>query len=98
MVEIRTSGTYNRWFRRLRDRRAQRRISTRLNRILEGNFGDHHAIGEGIWELRINYGPGYRLYYIHEDQTIIILLCGGDKDSQQRDMNTAKSIAEELRG
>ena len=77
----------------LRDRRALDAINARLRRVQLGNFGDSHSVGGGISELRINYGPGYRLYFIREGAEVIVLLCGGDKDSQRRDIQTARVIA-----
>ena len=89
---------FERWFRRLRDRTAQRRINIRLERVAAtGNLGDYLAIGGGIWELRLTYGPGYRLYYIHEGDTMIVLLAGGDKGSQRKDIAQAKALATEWR-
>ena len=79
-----------RWLMRLRDRRAQARISVRLDRLEEGNFGDHRSIGGGVSELRVDVGQGYRIYYTIRRQRIVILLCGGDKTSQQRDIRLAQ--------
>jgi putative addiction module killer protein len=74
------------------------RINMRLQRVENtGNLGDAHSVGDGVSELRIQYGPGYRLYFILEEQAVIVLLCGGDKDSQQRDIARAKQIANDWR-
>ena len=93
MIEVVRSETFNRWLRGLSDRRAAARISRRLGRVANGLLGDVRSAGEGVSEMRIHYGPGYRLYYVREDETIIILLCGGDKSSQRRDTERAKQMA-----
>ncbi len=93
MIEIVRSETFNRWLRGLSDRRAAARISRRLGRVANGLLGDVRSVGEGVSEMRIHYGPGYRLYYVREDETIIVLLCGGDKSSQRRDTERAKQMA-----
>ena len=80
------------WFDDLDDRTGQRIIAARIDRLLDGNFGDHGPVGDGVWELRIHYGPGYRIYYAEDGPVIVLLLCGGDKDSQQRDIRKAKEI------
>lgn len=95
-MEIRTTDTYLRWYRRLRDQGAQLRIDNRILRLADGNPGDVAPVGGGISELRINYGPGYRVYYVRRGRQIIILLAGGDKDSQERDIATARRLAREL--
>lgn len=78
---------------RLKDRRARTVIASRLMRLGEGLLGDAPNVGDGVRELRIHYGPGYRIYFVQRGTTLIILLCGGDKGSQQRDINTAKTLA-----
>ena len=95
-MEIRSTDTYNRWYIRLRDQEAQTRIDNRILRLAEGNPGDVAPVGGGVSELRINYGPGYRVYYVRRGRQIIILLAGGDKDSQQRDIATARRLAREM--
>ena len=93
MVEIVESATFKRWVRSLQDRRSVARINTRLRNVSLGNFGDIRPIGNGISEMRIHYGPGYRLYFMRRGTTIVVLLCGGDKASQQRDIERAKRLA-----
>jgi putative addiction module killer protein len=78
------------WFDKLRDRKAQARIDARLARVQLGNFGDAKAVGEGVLELRIDYGPGYRVYLGRDGSAIVILLLGGDKRTQSKDIETAK--------
>jgi putative addiction module killer protein len=97
-VKIRKTGTFKKWLKKLRDERARGRILTRIDRLEDGNPGDWAPIGEGLFEMRIDYGPGYRVYYIgprpaDTGTEIIILLCGGDKTSQQDDIKKAKKIA-----
>ena len=86
MVEIRQTEAYARWFSRLRDREARVRIDSRIRRLSLGNPGDVRPVGEGVSEIRINYGPGYRVYFVQRDQALVVLLAGGDKDSQERDI------------
>ena len=95
-MEIHATDTYSRWFRRLRDREAKRIIDTRIARLALGNPGDVHPVGGGVSELRINYGPGYRVYYVQRGQRLIILLAGGDKDSQDRDVVRARNLARDF--
>lgn len=83
------------WFRRLRTRQARVAIGTRIRRIERGNFGDHRSVGKGVSELRINVGQGYRVYYTIRKQTVVILPCGGDKSSQQEDIQRAQQMARE---
>lgn len=96
MIEIVESSTFKRWLRDLRDRGAVARINARLRNISLGNFGDAKNLGSGISEIRIHHGPGYRLYFMR-DGTTAIMLCGGDKDSQQRDIPRARRIAKDWR-
>ena len=97
MVKVLQTETFRRWLGRLRDDRAVVAITRRLERVTQGNIGDAHSIGEGVSELRISYRPGYRLYFIRRGIEVIILLCGGDKGSQQRDIERAKQMAKEWR-
>src|SRR5687768_2713546 len=96
MIEIRQSATFRTWFRGLRDRRAQERIAQRLVRLGAGLLGDSRPVGAGVMELRVDYGPGYRLYFVWRGEMLILLLSGGDKGSQRRDITKAKAMAAEL--
>ena len=98
MAELIRSATFARWLSGLRDRRAVARIVARLDRLAGGNPGDAQPVGDGVSELRINYGPGYRVYFIQRGPVLIILLCGGDKSSQDRDIKQAKVLAEQWKG
>jgi len=90
------NSPYEKWARRLRDQRAIGKIAARLSRIKTGgNFGDSKSIGDGVSELRIPYGPGYRVYFGREGETVIILLCGGDKSTQRQDIGRAKAYWQE---
>ncbi len=95
MLEIRQSPIFERWLERLRDLRAQAVISDPLVRLANGQFGDVAPIGGGIHELRVHIGPSYRIYFQQRGQTLILLLCGGDKSSQTRDITAARRIAAE---
>lgn len=95
-MEIRQTRQFASWFAGLRDRKAQDRIVVRIRRLELGHFGDAKQVGDGIGELRIDHGPGYRLYYARRGDLLVILLCGGDKGSQARDITKAKMIAAEL--
>ncbi len=97
-MELIRSATFDRWLSSLRDRRAIARIAARLDRLTMGNPGDVQPVGDGISELRIDYGPGYRVYFIRRGPVLIILLCGGDKASQDKDIRQAKALAEEWKG
>ena len=88
---------FNEWLTSLRDIRARAKIRVRLDRVSIGNFGVCHAVGEGVQELRIDYGSGYRLYFGKEGATIVLLLCGGDKSTQIKDIETAKRYWNEYR-
>lgn len=81
---------FDKWLRSLRDAKAEARILVRLARVRLGNFGDVRTVGEGVNELRLDYGPGYRAYFGREGQTVVVLLCGGDKRTQDRDIRLAK--------
>ena len=81
---------FREWLLALRDRAALQRIAVRLDRVELGNLGDHRSVGAGVMELRINYGPGYRVYYAHDGVRIVLLLIGGDKSTQVKDIKTAK--------
>jgi len=96
MKEIRETNTYKKWFAGLRDTRAQIRIDIRIKRLAIGNPGDVKPVGEGISEMRIDYGQGYRVYFKDTGKEIIILLCGGDKGTQDTDIKKAKELLENL--
>ncbi len=96
MIEIRQTETYARWFRGLRDRQARARIEARIRRLSLGNPGDVKPVGEGVSELRIDYGPGYRVYFAQRGHELVILLAGGDKRSQDLDIRTALDLARNL--
>ena len=96
MIEIRKTDSFAKWIDNLSDIRAKARIFVRIERLASGNPGDVRAVGEGISELRINYGPGHRVYYKAIGQTLIILLAGGDKRTQSRDIKAAKQLAKNL--
>ena len=96
MLEIRQTDVYARWFRRLRDKQAKARINARIRRLSLGNPGNVRAVGEGVSELRIDYGPGYRVYFVQRGQFLAILLAGGDKSTQDQDIEKARNLAREL--
>ena len=93
MIDVRSTEQYSKWYDRLRDREAQARILIRLRRLSLGNFGDVAPVGEGVSELRIHYGPGYRVYFVQRGGRIVILLGGGDKSTQGKDIAAAKVLA-----
>jgi putative addiction module killer protein len=90
-LEDNGSAPFSEWLSNLRDRNAHARISARLNRVKLGNFGVVKALGDGVNELKIDYGPGYRLYYAMNGKTVVLLLIGGDKSTQSQEIKTAKS-------
>jgi putative addiction module killer protein len=96
MAEVRQTEEFSGWLHRLRDTNAVTRIVGRIRRMEMGNPGDTKSVGAGILEMRIDYGPGYRVYYVHRGAQIVILLCGGDKRTQQRDIKRAERLAETL--
>ena len=96
MIEVRQTETFAKWLIKLRDLRARARIQARIDRLELGSAGDARPVGEGVSEMRIDYGPGYRVYFIQKGSELIILLAGGDKCSQSRDITKAKEIANEL--
>jgi putative addiction module killer protein len=96
MIEIRKTENFAKWIDGLIDIRARARILVRIERLASGNPGDVKAVGEGVSELRIDYGPGYRVYYKKQGQKIIILLAGGDKRTQSKDIKTAQRLAQNL--
>ena len=96
MIEIRKTEIFAKWIDGLHDIRARARILARIERLAAGNPGDVKPVGEGVSELRINYGPGYRVYYKKQGQKVVILLAGGDKSTQARDIKTALRLARNL--
>jgi putative addiction module killer protein len=96
VVEVRSSATFNKWLQGLRDRRARMKILARIDRLKVGNPGDTRSVGDGVQEMRIDFGPGYRVYYVWQGKKLVLLLCGGDKGSQDADIKRAKDMAAEL--
>jgi putative addiction module killer protein len=96
MLEVRQTSVYSEWFADLRDRTAKVRIDIRIRRLSLGNPGDVKPVGEGVSELRVDHGPGYRVYFIQKADVYIVLLAGGDKSSQEKDIRNAKALAREL--
>jgi putative addiction module killer protein len=93
MIEVRQSDEFRKWLKGLRDENAYVRIVQRVRRMERGNPGDVKSIGGGLHEMRIAYGPGYRVYFVYEGSTVVILLCGGDKDTQASDIKRARALA-----
>lgn len=91
-----TTAVFDRWFERLRDRRAAARIQARIDRAESGNLGDCKPVGEGVSEMRIDYGPGYRVYFLQRGTEMVILLVGGGKSTQEKDIALAKKLATEV--
>jgi len=97
MIELKQTETFRKWWTRLKDKRAVGVIFARLDRLAYGHAGDAEPVGDGISELRIHYGPGYRVYFQRRGNTVIVLLCGGDKSTQSKDIDRAKMLAAQLR-
>lgn len=97
-LEILRSTAFERWFDDLRDKQARLRVLARIDRLSFGNPGDARAVGAGVSELRIDHGPGYRVYFTRRGFTAVVLLCGGNKHTQSSDIEQAKAIAGDLRG
>ncbi|MDR1227576.1 MAG: type II toxin-antitoxin system RelE/ParE family toxin [Azoarcus sp.] len=95
MIELKQTETFRKWRAKLKDERARAAIALRLARLAYGHAGDAAPVGKGVSELRIHYGPGYRVYFQRRGDTIVVLLCGGDKGSQMRDIETALRLADE---
>jgi putative addiction module killer protein len=95
MIEVHQSDAFETWLRRLKDDNAVARIVARIRRVEQGNLGDAKSVGAGVMELRIDYGPGYRIYYVQRGAEVVVLLCGGDKRTQQRDIKRAHAMARE---
>ena len=96
MMEVRQTDIFAAWFAALRDRQARARITVRIRRLSLGNPGDVRAVGGGVSEMRIDHGPGYRLYFVRRGQALVVLLCGGDKRGQDRDIARAHELAKEV--
>ena len=97
MHSIYTTELFDTWFDDLKDKQAARKIQARIDRVEDGNFGDHKSVGHGVSELRIHHGPGYRVYFTLRGLEIVILLAGGDKSSQAKDIETAHELARQLK-
>ena len=96
MLEVRRTEVYARWLDGLKDVRARARVLVRVERLVAGNPGDVRPVGEGVSELRIDYGPGYRVYFKRQGRTVVVLLAGGDKRTQSADIETALRLARNL--
>ena len=96
MIEIRKTDAFERWFTKLRDRRAVAHITSRIDRLQLGLFGDIKPVGEGVSEMRIDHGPGYRIYFVQRGRELVILLAGGDKRTQARDIEKALELVRML--
>ena len=96
MIDVRTTSVFDAWFLRLRDRQAKSRVLARIARVRAGNPGPVKPVGSGVSEIKLDFGPGYRLYFVSRGPLLIVLLAGGDKSTQQADITTAKRIAETL--
>ncbi|MDR9453579.1 MAG: type II toxin-antitoxin system RelE/ParE family toxin [Wenzhouxiangella sp.] len=96
MLAVYKTEDFTRWFEGLRDRQARARIQARIDRLEQGHFGDAQSVGDGVSELRLFHGPGYRIYFTRRSLVIVILLTGGDKSSQAKDIAKAKSLARQL--
>ena len=96
MIEVRQTERFRKWLTGLRDERARARILKRLDRAQAGNLGDVAPVGDGVSEMRIFCGPGYRVYFVQRGKELIALLCGGDKSTQDADIAEAKALAKEL--
>lgn len=96
MIEIRQTEHYAKWFKALKDHMARARIDVRIRRLSLGNPGDVKPVGEGVSEMRIDYGPGYRVYFLTKGSELILLLIGGDKSTQEKDIAKAKQIAKDV--
>lgn len=96
MIEVRQTDEFEQWIEGLNDQIAQKRIGQRIARLEVGLFGDTKSVGDKVHELRIDHGPGYRVYFKREGRTVLLLLCGGDKSTQKQDIERAKEIAAKL--
>lgn len=96
MKSIQTTPNFDAWYEGLRDRQARARIAIRISRLADGNPGKHRDLSNGVAELKIDYGPGYRVYYVERNGVTYVLLCGGDKKTQKKDIKTALSLADRV--
>ena len=96
MIEVRQTEEYSEWFANLRDKQARARINARIRRLSLGNPGDVKPVGEGVSELRVDYGPGYRVYFLQRGREVVILLAGGDKRTQKKDIQKALELVRNL--
>lgn len=96
MTDVRQTKVFSKWLRKLADHQARAVIARRIERVAAGNLGDVKPVGGKVSELRVNYGPGYRVYFAQSGETVIVLLCGGDKSSQERDIAAAQKMIKEL--
>jgi len=96
MISIRTTDTFDAWFVSLKDKRAVARIQARIDRAEDGKFGDCLPVGESVSEMRIHYGPGYRVYFVQRGMELVILLAGGNESTQSKDIKTAPQLASKL--
>ena len=96
MISIQTTDAFDAWFASLKDKRAVTRIQARIDRAEDGNFGDFSPVGDGVSEMRIRYGPGYRVYFVQRGIELVILLAGGNKSTQSKDIKTALQLAGKL--
>lgn len=97
MIEVVSTGEFDKWLRKLRDRQGKLRILERVDRLANGNLGDVKPVGQGVSELRLTYGPGYRVYCLQDGERLVLLLCGGDKSTQPKDIEKAHELADEWR-
>ena len=96
MLTVRQTAEFRGWLHRLQDANAAARIVARIRRMELGNLGDSKSLGAGLMEMRVDYGPGYRIYFVHRGPAIVVLLCAGDKRTQRRDIRRARELAEDL--
>jgi putative addiction module killer protein len=94
MIVVHQTAEFSRWLRRLRDANAVARIAARIRRMEQGNLGDSRSLGGGLMQMRVDYGSGYRVYYVHRGATIVILLCAGNKRTQRQDIKRARLLVE----
>ncbi len=96
MIEIRETEVYKKWFTTIKDKKTKAIIDVRIKRVSLGNFGDVEPIGKGVSELKIDYGAGFRIYFLNQGNIIVILLCGGDKSTQAKDIQKAHALAQQI--